>query len=170
MWLSLNFCSWSVISKLIYFLTSSFRSFGKMVMIQSVYSFIVSNSSPCLSSWSTWSLKYILADFGMRYWSSLNQLRFIFFFQIQWWYVTCFVTWLFNGSAKFSRRDAVWRLMKASMIVLGGCLLLVEPCKTDGSKRVCFLTLLGVFAVFIMFVIYIYLFSSPFSLYSLRTQ
>ena len=59
--------------------------------------------------------------------------------------------------------------MKASARDLGGCLSLVEPFKMDGSKRVRLMTSLGPVALFIVFVISLYLCRYPFFPYSIRT-
>ena len=105
----------------------------------------------------------------MIYWSSWNFLICLFFYQIQWWYVTCSVPRSFNISSKFSWRDTVSHLMKVSVRALCGYLLLIEPWKMGGSKCVHFRTSLGMVAVFIVFRICLYLHCSPFSAYSLRT-
>ena len=137
-------------------------------MIQSVSSFRVANFSIFSASWDTGSLKYIIAYFGVRSKSWWNLLICFFISQVQWWYVTCFVPWSYNRRAKCSRRNAVWLLMKASERFLGNSLLVVSTWKTDGSKRVRLLTLLGPVAVFIFFAISLYLCRSSFSLYSRR--
>ena len=41
--------------------------------------------------------------------------------------------------------------MKSSVRYLGGCIFIVEPCETDVSKRVHFMTLLGPAEVLIVF-------------------
>ena len=137
-------------------------------MIQSLSSFRVANSLLCLASWDTYNLKSILSDFGMRSWSSLDMLRCFVFCQMQWWYVTCLVQLLFNISATLSCINEVWCFMKASARDLGGCLFLVDPCETDGSKHVRLMAPVGTVMVFIIFKISIYFSCSPFYPYSRR--
>ena len=150
------------------FKTCSFRYFRQLVMIWYVFPFRFENYSFYSASWDTLNWESILADFRRRSWSLLNLLRCFLFYHIKWWYVTCFVPWSFNRSAKLFRSDVVGRLMKTSVRYLGGCLLLIETFKTYWSNRVCLLTLLVPVMVFIVFVISLYLCRYPFSPYSCR--
>ena len=169
-WLSLSSCSRSEISNWVVFLTCNFKAFRHTVMIWSIPSFRVTNSSLYSDSWNTWNLKSILDDFGMRSWYLLNPLSSFVFYQMQWWCVTCFVPRMFNRSDKLSWSNTVWSFIKASVGDLGYCLLLVDSCETDGLKCVRLLKFLVPVTVFVVFKISLYLCSYPLSPYSFRCR